>query len=158
MITFIYYGDWDSTLNDAPSAQNLDKARCRRTRIRAITGDVAQVKSVMQAKGCLNCHQLGNVGGRIAADLTDVGSRRTADWLQALDPEPGGDAGRASAGRTCGWSRRRRGCIRRSASGSPTATPNPYPMNTTFMPQIKMTDQELNLLVDYLSHARTTTK
>ena len=29
-------------------------------------------------------------------------------------------------------------------------------MNTTFMPTIKMTDDELNTLVDYLAHARTT--
>ena len=40
----------------------------------------------------------------------------------------------------------------------PTATPQSLPMNTTYMPTIKMTDAELNLLVDYLSHARVAKK
>jgi hypothetical protein len=38
----------------------------------------------------------------------------------------------------------------------PTSTPNIYPMNRTYMPTIPMTDEELDLLVDYLSHARVT--
>jgi hypothetical protein len=31
-------------------------------------------------------------------------------------------------------------------------------MGTTYMPTIPMTDEELNLLVDYLSRARTSTR
>ena len=31
-------------------------------------------------------------------------------------------------------------------------------MNNTFMPKLNMTEDELNLLVDYLSKARTSTK
>jgi hypothetical protein len=31
-------------------------------------------------------------------------------------------------------------------------------MNTTYMPTIPLTDEELDLLVDYLSKARTTTR
>jgi hypothetical protein len=38
----------------------------------------------------------------------------------------------------------------------PTSTPNIYPLNRTYMPTIPMTDEELDLLVDYLSHARVT--
>jgi hypothetical protein len=31
-------------------------------------------------------------------------------------------------------------------------------MNRTYMPTIPMTDEELDLLVEYLSHARVTTR
>jgi hypothetical protein len=31
-------------------------------------------------------------------------------------------------------------------------------MNTTYMPEVDMTEEELDLLVDYLSKARTSTK
>src|SRR5688572_6623464 len=81
LTAFIQYGDWNKVIEDAPSATDLaaelptypgftDKAR------------IAQVKEVLLAKGCLNCHALGKGGGKIGADLTDVGSRRTADWLR----------------------------------------------------------------------------
>ena len=42
----------------------------------------------MLSKGCLNCHTLGKGGGKIAADLTDVGSRRSADWIKRWIQDP----------------------------------------------------------------------
>jgi len=45
-----------------------------------------------------------------------------------------------------------------AVAGSPVATPQQFPMNNTFMPKLNLTDDELNLLVDYLSKARTSTR
>ncbi len=160
VIAFMQYGDWNRVLEVAASAENLaeavpeypgfkDKARLQ------------EVKNLMLAKGCLTCHNLGKGGGKVAADLTDVGSRRDAKWLHdwikdpkampaekrgpnlflvgptATVPPPSG----ASVSTTPG-------------AAKPTA--QAFPMNKTYMPTIPLTDQELKLLVDYLSVARTT--
>lgn len=161
VITFIQRGDWGTTLQEATSATGLgeelptyngfdDEAR------------VAEVRGLMLEKGCLNCHRMGKAGGVVAAELTDVGSRRTAEWLRkwidnpaavpvsergpnlwlvaptATLPPPSDAAGQPSG------------------TVVPTATPNIYPMNQTYMPNIPMTEEELDLLVEYLSHARVT--
>src|SRR5688572_21636190 len=87
LVAFIQYGTWEEALNDAASATNLaedlpaypgftDKAR------------LAQVKQVMLEKGCLTCHQMGRGGGAVGAILTDVGSRRNADWLRKWIKDP----------------------------------------------------------------------
>jgi cytochrome c2 len=161
VIAFIQYGDWNATLEDAASATGLNEALPPYPGF-TDPNQLARVKQLMLSKGCLNCHALGKGGGRIGADLTDVGSRRTADWLHkwikdpksvpaaergpnlflvgptATVPAPGGAAP--------------------PPSGSPTPTVQAFPMGTTYMPTIPMTDEELNLLVDYLSRARTSTR
>jgi mono/diheme cytochrome c family protein len=160
LVTFIQYGDWSRVLEQAASPTGLGED------LPTYPGfddanKVAQVKQVMLSKGCLNCHQLGKAGGAVGAVLSDVGSRRTADWLRkwikdpkampatqrgpnlwlvgptATVPPPGGIP---------------------QGTQAPAATPVNFPMNTTYMPTIPMTDAELNLLVDYLSHARQSTK
>lgn len=162
VIAFIQNGDWTTVLENAASATNLNEPL---PNYPGFPNDkVAQVKDLMLSKGCLNCHTLGKGGGKIGPDLTDVGSRRSADWLRrwirdpkampatqrgpnlwlvgptaTIPPLPGGAAPTVAAGATV----------------APTATPQAFPMNTTYMPTIPMTDAELNLLVDYLSHART---
>lgn len=154
VITFIYYGDWDSTLNDADSAVGLDK-ELPTYQNTGYSGDVAAVKQLMLSKGCLNCHQIGGVGGRIGAELTDVGSRRSADWLRRWIQNPAAMPA-SERGPNLWLVAPTPGLYTPVPNGTPTAAPNQFPMNTTFMPQIKMTDQELTVLVDYLSHARTT--
>ena len=154
VITFIQYGDWDTTLNDAASAVNLDKdlPAYKET---GFTGDVAQVKQILLAKGCLTCHKVGSVGGAIGADLTDVGSRRTADWLRRWIEDPA-QVPASERGPNLWLVGPTPGIYTPEPSLSPTVTPNAFPMNTTFMPTIRMTEEELTTLVDYLSHARTT--
>ncbi|MEA2575922.1 MAG: hypothetical protein QOH93_3220 [Chloroflexia bacterium] len=161
LITFIQRGDWSTTLEEATSATGLGEA-LPTYRGFDDAAKVAQVRSLMLEKGCLNCHRLGKAGGVVGAELTDVGSRRTADWLKrwikdpksmphtergpnlwlvaptATVPPPAGAQGGGSA--------------------EPSATPNVYPMNRTYMPTIPMTEEQLNLLVEYLSHARVSTK
>jgi hypothetical protein len=121
---------------------------------------VTQVKNTMLAKGCLNCHKLGKPGGNVAAPLDDVGSRRTADWLHNWIKDP-----KAMAANQRGpnlWLIAPTATLPAPPGVGPNLTPVPtaqvFPMNATYMPTIPMTDDELNLLVDYLSHARTSSR
>ena len=163
VITFIQRGDWGTTLQEATSATGLGEDLPGYRGFDDPTR-VAQARQLMLEKGCLNCHRMGKAGGVVGAELTDVGSRRTADWLRkwiknpssmpaeqrgpnlwlvaptATLPPPSDAAGQPSG------------------TVVPSATPNIFPMNRTYMPTIPMTDDELGLLVEYLSHARVSTK
>lgn len=159
VVTFIQYGDWSRVLESAASSTGLSADLPTYAGFND-PAKVAQVKQLMLSKGCLNCHQLGKVGGAVGAVLSDVGSRRSADWLRQWIPNPkampptkrGPNLWLVAATATVPLP----GGL--PANGSPTvpaSTPVAYPMNTTYMPTIPMTQDELNLLVDYLSHART---
>jgi len=153
---FILYGDWYTVLENAASATGLDEP------LPSYPGftdpnNIAQVKDLMLTKGCLNCHALGKGGGRVAADLTDVGSRRSADWLKNWIHDP--KAVQTPQRGPNLWLIAPTPSLQTPGPGAPaTATPIAFPMGTTYMPTIKMTDDELSLLVDYLSHARVATK
>jgi mono/diheme cytochrome c family protein len=159
VVAFIQYGDFDTTLEDAPSATGLNEALPAYAGFED-TAQIARVKEVMLAKGCLNCHALGKGGGRIGADLTDVGSRRSAEWIKKwIDNPPAVPA--AERGPNL-WlvaptvTIPVQAGVPTSANAQPTATVQRFPMNTTYMPKIAMTAEELDLLVEYLSRARTT--
>lgn len=158
VIAFIQYGDFNTTLEDAASASSLNEPLPAYAGFQD-TAQIARVKEVMLAKGCLNCHTLGKGGGKIGADLTDVGSRRSAEWIKKwIDNPPAVPA--AERGPNL-WLVAPTVTIPVSgvptaANALPTATVQRFPMNTTYMPKINMTPEELNLLVEYLSKARTT--
>jgi mono/diheme cytochrome c family protein len=154
--TFILYGDWNTVLENAVSASNLSDP------LPSYTGfedpqKLDQVKQLMLSKGCLNCHAMGKGGGQVAAPLTDVGSRRTAEWIKQWVHDP-----KAMPANQRGpnlWLIAPTPSLETPGPNAPpTATPIAFPMNTTYMPTIPMTDAELNLLVDYLSHAKVATK
>ena len=86
VITFIQYGDWDTTLDQADLAVGLTRTY-RPTRTPAIRAMRPRSNRSCWRKR-LTCHQIGGVGGRIGAELTDVGSRRTADWLKRWIKNP----------------------------------------------------------------------
>ena len=158
LVEFIQYGSWDQVLENAASATGLEKDLPDYSAKgfnggQADPAKLAQVKATMLAKGCLNCHQVGAVGGKIAAPLEDVGSRRTADWLRRWIPKPS-EMPATERGPNL-WLNIPKPSLETPAPGAtPAPTALPFPMNATFMPTIKMTDAELNLLVDYLSHAK----
>ena len=107
----------------------------------------------MLTKGCLNCHTLGKGGGKVGADLTDVGSRRTADWLHKWIHDPKSVPANQRGSNL--WLIAPTPSLETPGPNSPpTPTVQAFPMNTTYMPTLKMTDEELNMLVDYLSHAK----
>jgi mono/diheme cytochrome c family protein len=160
VIAFVQSGSWDKTLEGAASANNLNEP------LPPYAGfddanQIARVKEVMLSKGCLNCHTLGKGGGKIAADLTDVGSRRTADWIKRWIEDPpampanerGPNLWLVAPTVTVPVAG-----VPTAANLMPAATPQQFPMNNTFMPKLILTNDEINLLVDYLSKARTTGK
>jgi putative heme-binding domain-containing protein len=49
----------------------------------AQTGDPAKGKALVESSGCLNCHRIEDKGLHTAPELTDIGSRRTPERLQA---------------------------------------------------------------------------
>ena len=141
VISFIQYGDWSQVLENANSATNLGEP------LPSYAGfddpnKIAQVKQLMLAKGCLNCHQLGKGGGKVAADLTQVGSRRTADWLRNWIHDPK-SVPASQRGPNLWLLAPTPSLDTPGPNASPTTTPQAYPMNTTYMPTIQMTQDEL---------------
>jgi len=121
------------------------------------TVKLAHVKEVMLNKGCLNCHLMGKAGGLVAADLSQVGSRRTADWLHDWIKNPKSVPSTKRGPNL--WLIAPTPSLETPGPNSPpTATPIVFQMNTTYMPTIPMTEEELALLVDYLSHAKIAAK
>jgi len=52
-------------------------------------GDAARGRAIYEGKGeCARCHRIGGVGSRVAPDLTDVGSTRSAAMLVRSLTEP----------------------------------------------------------------------
>jgi mono/diheme cytochrome c family protein len=51
-------------------------------------GDVEAGKKVVEAIGCLGCHQINNIGSSFAPDLSRVGGKVNADWLFAWVKNP----------------------------------------------------------------------
>jgi len=45
-------------------------------------GDHANGKALIESNKCLDCHRIGQEGSRLGPDLSDIGSRRTADELR----------------------------------------------------------------------------
>jgi putative heme-binding domain-containing protein len=45
--------------------------------------DAARGKTLVESNGCFDCHRIGDRGSRLGPDLSDIGSRRTAERLQA---------------------------------------------------------------------------
>lgn len=151
VVMFIQYGDWGQTLENAASSTDLDAPLPKYPGFDDTK--VAQVKQIMLTKGCLNCHTLGKGGGKIGADLTDVGSRRTADWLHKWVNDPKSVPPNQRGPNL--WLIAPTPSLETPGPNAPaTPTVQAFPMNTTYMPTIKMTAEELNLLVDYLSHAK----
>ena len=152
LTNFIQYGDWTQVLENAVSATGLEEPLPTYPGFND-QNRVAQVKQLMLNKGCLNCHNLGKGGGKVGADLTEVGSRRSADWLRRWIKDP-----KAMPANQRGpnlWLIAPTPSLETPGpNAGPTATPITYPMNTTYMPTIPMTDAELSLLVEYLSNAK----
>ena len=49
----------------------------------AATGDAARGKTLVESNACFDCHRIGDRGSRVGPDLSDIGSRRAPDRLQA---------------------------------------------------------------------------
>jgi mono/diheme cytochrome c family protein len=155
VITFIETGDWNSTLsytaspnyiadlplNDAmkvkyPLYGKTDSADAKKQTDDA-NAELATIRKLLQTKGCINCHAFGSAGSTLGPNLTEVGSRRTADWLTTWIKDPSAVVGTNRGPNLLPW----------FTGDNRTAY---WPMNPTFMPTIQMTDQERQTIVNYL--------
>lgn len=100
------------------------------------------LKQLIQAKGCLNCHALGSSGTTLGPALTEVGSRRDAQWLNDWIKNPAAMPANNRGPNVMPWFK---GDNRTEF----------WPMQPTFMPTIPMTDEERGRIVDYLSNLKT---
>ena len=58
------------------------------TSAQADPSPVAKGQKVYEAKRCAICHRIAGKGGKIGADLTNVGAKRDAGWLRKFTKDP----------------------------------------------------------------------
>ena len=56
---------------------------CKGNTVFAISG-----KSVFKSKGCINCHAINGVGGKAGPDLSNIGARKSIEWLKDFIKNP----------------------------------------------------------------------
>jgi mono/diheme cytochrome c family protein len=96
------------------------------------------MKQLLLAKGCLGCHSFGSAGTTLGPNLTEVGSRRTSEWMYTWIKDPSAVAVQDRGPNLQPW----------FALNNRTEW---WPMGPTYMPTIQMTDQERQNIVDYLA-------
>ena len=74
-----------------------------------LAGCARQGRAVFLREGCGGCHRFHDLGGSVAPDLTDVGSRRSPDWInrQILAPARNNPATRMPSFPRLSWYERR---------------------------------------------------
>lgn len=133
--TFIMLGDWTEVVSHLPPARlegELPDAQ--------VPDEVnQQAKEIIQVKGCLACHTIGQVGGYQGPDLTKAGTWGLDEaFLKQWISDPVGTEHRAPVY----WSNY-------ADPDSVPANP-PIPLGPTQMPQLAFTDEELDVVVQYL--------
>lgn len=96
------------------------------------------LKQLFQLKGCLNCHAMGSAGTTLGPNLTEVGSRRTAEWLDEWIKNPAAVPAENRGPNIQPWFKENK-------------RTEYWPMGPTFMPAVPMTDQERRTIVNYLA-------
>jgi nitric oxide reductase subunit C len=54
----------------------------------SLTKQAQQGKVLFNTLGCSGCHSIGGIGGKIGPDLTDVGSKRSKEWIEQQIKDP----------------------------------------------------------------------
>jgi mono/diheme cytochrome c family protein len=141
----------DSKADEAAKGPAYQEAQVNAEKLRILLGNpdankpteqLNGLKQLILAKGCLNCHALGSAGTTLGPALTEVGSRRDADWLNTWIKNPSLVKGDNRGPNVMPWFK---GDNRTDF----------WPMQPTFMPTIPMTDEERGKIVDYLSNLKT---
>ena len=53
-----------------------------------VSGDPVKGEKIYVAQKCSLCHKIGTAGGKLGPDLSTVGTRRDAAWLEKYLPNP----------------------------------------------------------------------
>ncbi len=83
MILFLTY-----TGATAPKPPTAEAALRARAEAGTVSPEVLKGISVYQQYGCAACHTISGSGGAAGPDLTEVGRRRDAEWLESFIPSP----------------------------------------------------------------------
>ncbi len=102
------------------------------------------MRQLLMVKGCMNCHGFGSAGTTLGPSLTEVGSRRTSEWLYTWIKDPSAVSADKRGPNIQPW----------FAEDKRTEF---WPMGPTFMPTIQMTDMERQMIVDYIANLKTPT-
>lgn len=152
VILFLMYGRWDTTLSYAstpnylaelPPNDTLNKKypnalKDNQQKV-ALDAELKDMKGLLQSKGCVNCHAFGSLGSSLGPNLTEVGSRRSAEWLYRWIEDPSKVPASERGPNLQPWF---------SLYAQPRA--DFWPMNPTWMPTIEMTMAERQKIVDYI--------
>ncbi|HEX2915182.1 MAG TPA: c-type cytochrome [Chloroflexia bacterium] len=137
----------DAKADDTQKGPASQEAATNREALRKILGNrdpnnpgekLTGLKQMLQTKGCINCHTFGSAGSTLGPNLTEVGSRRTAQWLNDWIKNPSAMPSDQRGPNLMPWFK-------------DDKRTDFWPMKPTFMPTIQMTDQERQQIVDYLS-------
>ncbi len=106
------------------------------------TEQLSGMKQLLQTKGCIGCHGFGSAGTTLGPNLTEVGSRRSADWMYEWIKNPAAVPGSNRGPNIQPWFKEDK-------------RTDFWPMQPTYMPTIAMTDQERQSIVDYLKDLKS---
>ncbi len=80
-------GAWELTNREAMQVA-LYVRSLGRTEIVKLPGDPARGRTLYQSKGCASCHIVQGAGSSLGPELTDVGARRSPDYLRRTVLQP----------------------------------------------------------------------
>lgn len=138
IVYFLMAGKWSEVNAHIPPAKvdgELPDAR-------GVPAEINEAgKRLVREKLCITCHTLGSTGGKIGPDLTYVGAWGVdAAFLKEWISDPPAKANRAPV-----WFSNYGGI---DSSGTPSGVRIDY--GPTVMPKLPMTEEELDILVQYL--------
>jgi putative heme-binding domain-containing protein len=80
-------GAWQLTNREAMQVAQYVRS-LGRTEIVKLPGDPARGQALYESKGCASCHIVHGEGSSLGPELTDVGARRSADFLRQAVIQP----------------------------------------------------------------------
>ncbi len=142
----------DIKAEDAAKGAAYQEAQANAEKVRVLLGNrdpkkpteqLNGMKQLLQLKGCIGCHGFGSAGTTLGPNLTEVGSRRSSEWMYKWIQNPSAVADKDRGPNILPWF-------------TEDKRTEYWPMGPTYMPTIQMTDEERKRIVDYLSGLKTT--
>jgi mono/diheme cytochrome c family protein len=163
LVAFIIHGEWEEVLKVLPYTQSpnyeaelppnsVQKAKYPdfekntsqgQEQKKQLNAELSSMKKLILDKACLNCHAIGSAGTTLGPNLSEVGSRRTRDWLYKWIEDPAKVPGTDRGPNVKPWF-------------DMYSTPRTefWPMNPSWMPAVPMTAEERNRITDYLANLK----